>query len=157
MRYSDELAVEGRLFRIEAGSVRDADPEAFELSVRADDAGGGPVEVRALLPAAELAVVGEIVQHSLAGLARLAGGAGTTVGGERFKVRIAAARQRHPKAWTSWTSDDDSRLMAGYQSGVSLDKLAEELGRGPRAIVSRLVKHGVVAQRPASDTGEDAG
>ncbi|WP_213452935.1 SANT/Myb domain-containing protein [Rhizomonospora bruguierae] len=163
MRYSDELAVSGRLFRIEITSagpsgIGGRGPDAYEMTVRADDDGAGPVEVHASMPAGDLAVVGEVVRHSLSGLARLAGsGGGVAGGGENFKVRIAAARQRHPKAWTAWTPEEDERLLAGYRSGSDVKQLADELGRGPRAIVSRLVKHGVGAQPPAPDTGEGAG
>jgi hypothetical protein len=58
---------------------------------------------------------------------------------------MAEDRRHYPKAWSAWSPDDDSRLLDGYKSGMDVGQLAAELGRKPRAIVSRLVKHGVVA------------
>jgi hypothetical protein len=149
MRYSDQLEIDGRTYQIEGGSAAagGAGPGAeCELTVRAGDAGSGAVEVRVAAPAGELALVGEIVQRSLSGLAHLAGaGAGASAGGQRFRLRMAEDRRHYPKAWSAWSTDDDSRLLDGYKSGMDVRQLATELGRKPRAIVSRLVKHGVVA------------
>jgi hypothetical protein len=80
------------------------------------------------------------IQRSVAGAE-----AGSGPGGQRFRLRVAEDRRRYPKAWTAWSPDDDSRLLDGYRSGMDIGQLAAELGRKPRAIVSRLVKHGVVA------------
>ncbi len=55
-------------------------------------------------------------------------------------------RRRYANAWSSWSRADDERLLDSYRSGMDVDQLADELGRKPRAIVSRLVKHGLVAQ-----------
>jgi hypothetical protein len=52
-----------------------------------------------------------------------------------------------PKAWSAWSSDDDGRLLDGYRSGMDVGQLAAELGRKPGAILSRLVKHGVIAHQ----------
>jgi hypothetical protein len=82
MKYSDELEIDGRTYRI-AGASGAAAGGGCELTVRADDVGAGAVEVRVAAPAAELDV----------------------------------------------------------------GQLAAEPGRKPRPILSRLVKHGVVAQR----------
>jgi hypothetical protein len=144
MKYSDELDIDGRSYRI-AGAAAGG---GCELTVRADDVGAGPVEVRVTAPAGELALVGEIVQRSLSGLAHLAGGG--TGGGQasqHFKLRQAEDRRQYPRAWSAWTPDDDSRLLDGHRSGMDVGQLATELGRKPRAILSRLVKHGVVAQQ----------
>jgi hypothetical protein len=92
-------------------------------------------------------MVGEIVQRSLSGLAHLAGAAaGARAGGsgQRFRLRVAEDRRRYPKAWSAWSPDDDNRLLDGYRSGMDVGQLAAELGRKPGAVVSRLVKHGVV-------------
>ncbi|MBX6356969.1 MAG: hypothetical protein IRZ05_14085 [Micromonosporaceae bacterium] len=149
MRYSDQVEVDGRTYQVEGGSaeVAGAGPgAACELTVRAGDAGAGAVEARVAAPAGELAMVGEILQRSLSRLAHLAGAeAGSGPGGQRFRLRVAEDRRRYPKAWTAWSPDDDSRLLDGYRSGMDIGQLAAELGRKPRAIVSRLVKHGVVA------------
>lgn len=141
MRYSDELEIDGRRYLVEAGSTGEAG--GCELTIRAEDAGAGAVEVRATVPAGELALVGEVVQRSLSGLAHLVGGGGTA--GQRFRLRMAEDRRRYPKAWSAWSAEDDTRLLDGYRSGMEVDQLAEELGRKPRAILSRLVKHGVMA------------
>jgi hypothetical protein len=147
MKYSDELLIDGRTYQIEGGSAGPAGDAACELTVRAEDLGSGAVEVRVAAPAGELALVGEIVQRSLSGLAHLAaGGTGANPGGQRFRLRMAEDRRRYPKAWSAWSPDDDSRLLDGYRSGMDVGQLAAELGRKPRAVVSRLVKHGVVAR-----------
>ncbi len=116
-----------------------------ELTVRGGDAHQGGVEVRVVAPASELALLGEIVQRSLAGLAHLAGGTAPTPAGQRFRTRVAEDRRRYPKAWSAWGPDEDERLLDGYRSGTTVEQLAAELGRKPRAVVSRLIKHGVVA------------
>jgi hypothetical protein len=74
-------------------------------------------------------------------------GGSAVVDGGRFRLRVAEDRRQHPKAWSAWSPDDDSRLLDGYKSGMDVDHLAAELGRKPGAILSRLVKHGVVAQQ----------
>lgn len=149
MRYSDQLEVNGRTYQIEGGSAgaAGAGPGAeCELTVRAGDAGPGAIEVRVAAPAGELALLGEIVQRSLSGLAHPAG-SGPGVEGSRFRLRVAEDRRRYPKAWSAWSPDDDSRLLDGYKSGMDVGQLAAELGRKPGAIMSRLVKHGVVASQ----------
>lgn len=149
MRYSDQLEVNGRTYQIEGGSAgaAGAGPGAeCELTVRAGDAGPGAIEVRVAAPAGELALLGEIVQRSLSGLAHLAGtGAGGD--GHRFRLRVAEDRRRYPKAWSAWSPDDDGRLLDGYKSGMDVGQLAAELGRKPGAILSRLVRHGVVTNK----------
>lgn len=144
MRYSDELEINGRRFHIEAAD----EDGGCRLAVRADDVGQGAVEVHGTLPVGDLAAVGEVVQRSLSGLAQLSGGAAPSVAGQRFKLRMAEDRRRYPKAWTAWSPDDDSRLLDGYRAGMDVTQLATELGRKPRAVVSRLVKHGVVTASP---------
>jgi hypothetical protein len=150
MKYSDQLEVGGRTYQIEGGSAGTAGAGpavACELTVRADDPATGAFEVRVAAPAGELALIGEIVQRSLSGLAHLAGaGSAAQPGGQRFRLRIAEDRRQYPKAWSAWSPDDDSRLLDGYRSGKDIGQLAAELGRRPRAILSRLVKHGVVAR-----------
>jgi hypothetical protein len=148
MRYSDQLEIDGRTYQIEGGSAEAAGtgPDAeCELTVRAEDAGSGAVEVRVAAPASDLALVGEIVQRSLSGLAHLAGAAPASAGAQRMRLRVAEDRRRYPKAWSAWTPDEDSRLLDGYRSGMDVGQLSTELGRKPRAIMSRLIKHGVVA------------
>jgi hypothetical protein len=89
MKYSDQLEINGRTYQIEGGSAgtgstgtgstgtAGAGPELpCELTVRAEDVGAGPVEVRVVAPAGDLALVSEIVQRSLTGLAHLAGAGG---------------------------------------------------------------------------------
>jgi hypothetical protein len=147
MKYSDELEIDGRTYRI-AGASGAAAGGGCELTVRADDVGAGAVEVRVAGPAGELALIGDIVQRSLSGLAHLAGGrAGASQASQRLRLRQAEDRRQFPKAWSAWSPDDDSRLLDGYRSGMDVGQLAAELGRKPRAILSRLVKHGVVAQQ----------
>ena len=147
MEYCDEQTIAGRVYRIEA---RSADNDGFELAIRADD-----VDVTVRAPAAELARVGDMVQRAMSGLAQLAIGAELlSPQGQRFKARITADRQRWPKAWTSWSREDDERLLAGHRAGTGVDELAAELGRKPAAIVSRLNRHGVLAdEEPPEERG----
>lgn len=149
MRYFDELVIDGRTYVVEGGSTEPTPAvpaNRYELTVRADGSGHGGVEAHVTAPASELAMLGEIPQRSLSGLAHLAtggNGSGTTPASQRFRIRMAEDRRRYPKAWSAWTPADDERLLDGYRSGMDMDQLADELGRKPRAVLSRLVKHGV--------------
>ena len=142
MEYRDELEVSGRLFRVEGRTAPVGPADGYDVRIVADDVGTGPIELRASVPAADLTVLGEVTSQVLAGLGRLAGA--TPAGNDRFRVRVATDRQRHPNAWTAWTPDDAARVLAGYRAGTTVEELAEELGRKPRAVISRLIKHGMV-------------
>jgi hypothetical protein len=54
--------------------------------------------------------------------------------------RIAAVKEKHPRAYEPWRAVDDARLVAGYRSGLDFDALGAQFGRQPSAIKSRLQK-----------------
>ena len=55
-------------------------------------------------------------------------------------------RQKHPRAYEKWTSDEDERLRGQYQTGLDILGLAAMLQRQPSAIRSRLIKLGLTPQ-----------
>ncbi|HWP10426.1 MAG TPA: hypothetical protein VNN06_01290 [Ramlibacter sp.] len=62
----------------------------------------------------------------------------------------AARPQRNspPNAGKAWDAQDDARLDAAFAQGIALKQLAQELGRTPFAVESRLVKLGRLPARP---------
>ena len=63
--------------------------------------------------------------------------AGTKKG---YDDRLAEIKQMHPKAYQSWTSEEDTRLAERFRSGAPVQELAHEFQRQPSAIRSRLAK-----------------
>lgn len=49
-------------------------------------------------------------------------------------ARILKIREIHPRAWESWTSDEDQALTSNMEMGVTLQELAHNLQRDPRAV-----------------------
>ena len=60
------------------------------------------------------------------------------------KSSIETIREKHPSAYKKWTADEEANLIAGFQSGKSLDVLAEMFGRRVGGIQSRLKKLGLI-------------
>lgn len=56
------------------------------------------------------------------------------------KQHFEAVRRDHPNAWRAWTEPDNQRLEELAREGWSIARLAQEFGRRPNAIVSRLRK-----------------
>jgi len=52
--------------------------------------------------------------------------------------RQKEAQQVYPKAFTTWTPDDDRKLRELAEEGAALDVLSKALGRQPSAIKKRL-------------------
>ncbi|MFC7547181.1 hypothetical protein [Plantactinospora sp. GCM10030261] len=67
---------------------------------------------------------------------------------ETARPTVDEIRTRYPNAYERWTALDDSRLLAGYRDGRSMEDLAQEFGRQPSAIESRLSKLALQALRP---------
>jgi len=55
-------------------------------------------------------------------------------------------RQKYPRAYEKWTSEEDERLTSRYQAGLDLLELAAIFQRQPSAIESRLTKLGLRPQ-----------
>jgi hypothetical protein len=53
-----------------------------------------------------------------------------------------------PNAGKAWDAQEDARLDAAYAQGIEVKQLAQELGRTPFAVESRLVKMGKLPPRP---------
>lgn len=51
---------------------------------------------------------------------------------------IRRVQLKHPRAYTSWTAEDESVLQQMSEEGVSLSDMAARLGRQPGGIKSRL-------------------
>lgn len=59
-----------------------------------------------------------------------------------YAKRLAEIRKRYPRAYISWTAEEEERLLANLSNGVPMDELANLLERRPSAIRSRLRKLG---------------
>ena len=53
---------------------------------------------------------------------------------------VAGKRQQHPNAYRPWTQDEEERLLARQEAGLTVKELAVEFGRQPGAIQSRLTR-----------------
>lgn len=74
---------------------------------------------------------------------RLAGKAGADQGGEAEKKvpeYIMNTRNIYPRAYETWTTEEDRELLALFQDGYPVDELAQHFGRQPGAIRSHLDK-----------------
>jgi len=54
------------------------------------------------------------------------------------------AKQLYPRAYTSWTAQEDAELSAMHARGLSKNELGEHFQRQPSAIQSRLRKLGLI-------------
>jgi hypothetical protein len=61
--------------------------------------------------------------------------------------RARPKRELPPNAGKAWDTEEDARLDAAFARGAELKQLAEELGRTPFAVESRLVKLGKLPLR----------
>ena len=64
-----------------------------------------------------------------------------STGSSNWAERLAQMRETYPKAFMPWSSEDDDRLLALFQDGISLDELCTTLQRQPGGIRARLKKH----------------
>jgi len=58
---------------------------------------------------------------------------------------VEEKRKRHPRAYEAWTAREENRLKDAYQSGATIDDLAQELGRAPTSVLSRLYQLGIIS------------
>lgn len=70
------------------------------------------------------------------------------------RPKLGEIRARYPNAYERWSAVDDERLAAGYRDGRSVEDLAAELGRQPRAVESRLAKLALRALRASGDVDD---
>ncbi|MDB5873940.1 MAG: hypothetical protein JWQ07_3382 [Ramlibacter sp.] len=57
-------------------------------------------------------------------------------------------RELPPNAGKPWAAEEDARLEAGFAAGADVKQLAEQLGRTPLGVESRLVMRGKLPPRP---------
>jgi hypothetical protein len=62
---------------------------------------------------------------------------------EREEI-IAAARQRNPKAFHPWSSDEEREVQERFDRGDPIEAIARDHQRSPRAIEMRLRRMGVL-------------
>ena len=60
------------------------------------------------------------------------------------KIGFAKIREKHPKAYTAWTKEEDEMLKESFNNGIPVESLAETFGRKEGAIRMRLMKLGMV-------------
>ena len=64
------------------------------------------------------------------------------VGEKKFSV--AKVREKYPKAYTSWSKEEDVDLAARFNGGEQPKAIAKAFGRQPGAIRARLLKLGLI-------------
>lgn len=57
---------------------------------------------------------------------------------------IEKIRQKYPKAYFSWTTEEDEKLKVGFTNGKSIQELSKIFQRQPGGIHSRLIKLGLI-------------
>lgn len=69
------------------------------------------------------------------------------------KYSIEEKRRGHARAYEPWTAEEESNLRMGYSQGRGVNELAEQHGRAPTAIISRLYQLGILksTQKPRWD------
>ncbi len=60
-----------------------------------------------------------------------------------YDARMAAIKERHPRAYEKWSAEEDDSLRALHGDGHSLSEIADRLQRQPGAIRSRLTRLGI--------------
>jgi ATP-dependent exoDNAse (exonuclease V) alpha subunit len=62
-------------------------------------------------------------------------------GSSSWADKIAIMRETYPNAYRPWTAAQDDELKTGFQNGLSIKKLSDQLGRHEGSIKMRLEKH----------------
>ena len=63
--------------------------------------------------------------------------------------KLARMQRAQPRnAGKPWVTDEDSQLVAAHREGKDVKQMAEQMGRTPFAVESRLVKMGLLPPRP---------
>lgn len=57
---------------------------------------------------------------------------------DAYSRRTAAIQERHPRAYASWSSDEDQQLRELAEAGHDVDEISGQLQRQPAAIRSRM-------------------
>ncbi|MDP3760352.1 MAG: hypothetical protein Q8R01_07540 [Ramlibacter sp.] len=71
-------------------------------------------------------------------------------------LEVKAPRTRRdipPNAGKPWDAQDDARLESAHREGADLKQMAEQLGRTPFGVETRLVKLGHLPPRPGMRLG----
>ena len=68
--------------------------------------------------------------------------------------RLNRVKKKYPRAYTSWTSQEDDDLKNQYQNGARLAELPISFQRQPSAIMSRLRKLGLLSDAPTDKLDE---
>lgn len=63
-----------------------------------------------------------------------------------YARRLAAMRERYPRAYTPWSCDEDQQLRELVAAGHSVDAISARLQRPPSAIRSRMQRLGLPAE-----------
>ncbi|MCC6266780.1 MAG: hypothetical protein IT300_04365 [Dehalococcoidia bacterium] len=66
-----------------------------------------------------------------------------------YDVRMAAIKERYPRAYEKWSDDEEEQLRSLRGEGHLLDEIAEIHQRQPSAIESRLDRLGLTSQPPS--------
>lgn len=64
-----------------------------------------------------------------------------------YQARLAAIREKHPRAYEKWTDQEDAELRSLHEGGSSTNSMAAHFQRQPSAIESRLGKLDIEANR----------
>jgi len=59
-----------------------------------------------------------------------------------YYVRMSAIKKASPRAYESWTPEEEQKLINLYKEGVTIKEIAEKLQRQKGAVTSRLKKIG---------------
>jgi DNA helicase-4 len=62
----------------------------------------------------------------------------------KFQVRLDEIKKEFPNAYEPWKEEEEKILKEGFQNGVSIKDLVNELKRQPGAIRARLIKVGLI-------------
>ncbi|HEY9878793.1 MAG TPA: DNA helicase RecQ [Leptolyngbyaceae cyanobacterium] len=63
---------------------------------------------------------------------------------ETQEAKVARLRQIYPRAYESWSDEEDHQLKAAFDSGIEIDQLCEQFQRQPGAIHFRLKRLGCI-------------
>ncbi len=65
-----------------------------------------------------------------------------------FAARLQQIKQKHPRAYEKWTTEEDNELTTKARAGTDVLHLAWHFKRQPSAIRSRLAKLGLEVEAP---------
>lgn len=68
---------------------------------------------------------------------------------------VDTIRQKHPKAYEKWSTEEDERLMRQSRIGLSIAELSAMFERGPGAIQSRLARLGIETSEDGQSSSEE--